>query len=196
MINRVAICNLALGWLGANLITSIEDDTTEGHLCRANYEPVRDAVLEAHNWVFATRWEKLVKLADNGDAPYASAFQLPVDVLHVIYCGTIDYPTKWRREGQVIVTETSECLIQYVFRHENESYYPPLFTQALAARLAADLAIPLVQSRTLQSDMFTLYLQKVKEAASRDNQQGTSRRLRSRWLSRGRSTSGVAGPYV
>lgn len=195
MINRVAICNIALGWLGANLITSIDDDTTEGHLCRANYEPVRDAVLEAHNWAFATKWAKLVRLADNGDAPYASTFQLPVDMLHVTFCGFgYNYPSKWRREGQTIVTDASECLIQYVFRNENDSYYPPLFVQAVAARLAADLALPLVQSRTLQSDMYTLYLAKVKEAASRDNQQGTSRRIRSKWLVRG--SGFVAGPYV
>ena len=196
MSTRVSICNQALGWLGANLITSLDDETTEANLCKANYDSLRDAVLESQNWTFATAWEKLIKLSTSPTSLYPNSFQIPADAIHIIYCG-VDYdnPVNWRREGQTIVTDDGNCTIQYIKRIEDEAQFSSLFTQALAARLAADLAIPLTKSRTMQSDMFQLYQVKLKEAASRDNQQGRSRRIRSRWLNRAGASSS-AGPTV
>lgn len=194
--SKISICNQALGWLGANLITSFEDGTTESNLCNSNYDPLRDAVLEQHNWTFATTWEELVMLANPPISLYPNSFQIPTDALAVTFCGIdYDHPVRWRREGSAIVTDESRCVIQYIRRVEDEAQFTPLFTQALAARIAADLAIPLTDNRTLQSDMFQLYQVKVKEAASRDNMQGRSRRIRSRWLNRAGSSSS-AGPVV
>ena len=52
MTTETEICNIALGYLGANRITSldIEEDSTEHLLCSENYEILRDAVLEEREW--------------------------------------------------------------------------------------------------------------------------------------------------
>jgi hypothetical protein len=52
--------------------------------------------------------------------------------------------------------------------------FSPLFVQALAARIAADAAIPMTENRQLQVDMWGLYGDKLREAAARDGQQGTN----------------------
>lgn len=195
--SQVSICNQALGWIGANQITSIDDDSTEAVLCKANYEPIRDSVLEAHNWTFATVWAQLTEVVDPPYSVYPHSFQIPTDSLTVLFCGIdYDHPANWRREGQHIVTDEENCTIQYIYRVVDEAQFPPLFTQAFAARLAADLAIPITNSRSMQTDMYNLYMAKLKEAASRDNQQGRSRRIRSVWLNRAPGRGSVAGPTV
>ena len=55
MSNRVDIANLSLTWMGANLITSLEDEAPEAQILKANYDLARDATLEAHEWSFAIK---------------------------------------------------------------------------------------------------------------------------------------------
>ena len=48
------ICNLALSWLAAESIEDLGDDTRRAELCALNYPAVRDLVLEARDWAFAS----------------------------------------------------------------------------------------------------------------------------------------------
>ena len=185
----VSICNQALGLVGASTIISLDDNTTEAVLCKALYEPVRDAVLEAHNWTFALKWYDLPQLASPPLSEYANAYQLPGDVLRVVFVGT-DYerPAEaWRREGSSIVTDANTCKCQVVHRVVDTAKYTPLFTQALVARLAADMAMSLTKSRSIMEIHFQVYQAKVREAARIDGMQGTPKRIRSRWIQRGRA---------
>ena len=64
MATAVSICNQALSLVGANSIISLDDNTTEARLCKAIYEPVRDALLEEHAWTFAIKWIDIPRLAN------------------------------------------------------------------------------------------------------------------------------------
>lgn len=175
MTSEVSICNQALGWLGANLITSLGDDTTEGHLCRANYANLRDSVLEDRDWTFATARASLPRIVDAPPFEYSSAHQLPVDLIRLIGVWAGDYDREqidYAKEGKVILSDRDIVNIKYIYRVEAPHDFTPGFSQALAARIAVDLALPLVQSRTLQSDMFTLYSAKLVSASANDGMQG------------------------
>lgn len=198
MTTEVSICNQGLGWLGANLITSLDDESREAQLCKANYQYLRDAVLEAGNWTFATQWFDLAKLNNPPLSEYANSFEIPSEVLRVMFCG-LDrrHPTTWQREGNAIVTNDSRCRIQAIRRIDDPARFSTLFAQALAHRIAADLAIPLTNSRSLAETHTALYIAKMKEAESMDNSQGRSRRIRSRWLTGARAQGPrTMGPTV
>ncbi len=49
---RIDVVNIALTWLAANQITSLEDDSAEARLMKSNYYQTRDATLEAAEWYF------------------------------------------------------------------------------------------------------------------------------------------------
>lgn len=185
----VAICNFALGLVAGKLIVTLDDETTEARLCKVSFDQVRDAVLEAKAWTFATR---RYVLAPSAEAPlfgWGKQFPLPADVLRVLWCddGSGDRRLDWAREGQAILADVEAVHLVAIARVEDAALWSPAFAQAMATRLAAELAVPLSENRSLQADLWTLYERKLKEAATLDGMQGRAERFppsriaRSRW---------------
>lgn len=189
MATVVSICNQAMGWLGANPITSLNDNTTESRLCSANYDDLRRAVLEDVAWTFAAGRMRLDAIAADDDVDdWGERDRFKIKNLDkVITINRVYYDQKedlqaddWIREGEYIsipALGSRYLFIKYTKDIENPRLFPPGFVQALAARLAADLAIPITQSRQLQEDMWALYSAKVKSAAANDGSQGSNERI-------------------
>ena len=197
--SEVSICNQALGLVGANSITALDDDQREAKLCQLNYEPVRDAVLAEHAWTFATKWLDIPAVANPSPGEFPNEFPLPPDVIAVLFVGqNYRHPENWQVENNAIRASVQTCRCQVVYQVTDTSKFSSMFTQALVARLASELAIPITNSRTLMENMYALYERKVQMAAAKDNQQGRSRRIRSTWLVNARNRSGnvSAGPVV
>ena len=216
MASQVSICNLALGWIGANLITSLDDDNREAQLCKTNFADIRDAVLEEREWTFAVRRLSLAPTVLKPVYGYGNQFLLPPDVIRVLnipdttfgdtlsfFTGAIRQAQQgpdqqpqlpvWRKEsvdqpgtlvGQVILANTDQLLVRVIWRVTNIDLWSPMFIHAVAARIAADLAIPLTQNRTLQSDMWNLYDLKLRKAAVMDGMQGRMEIKRSEAIQR------------
>lgn len=199
--SEVAICNQALGWLGGSLITSIDpvEDSQESKLCAANYENLRDAVLEDAEWTFAIKRAEPAALAATPIYGFDKAFQLPSDCIRVLEVSNASESStassatmggrynkiEWVREGdQILVLGVERIYIRYIQRIEDTTKFSPAFDQALAARLAMDLAIPLTNSRALQQDMAAMYGEKKALAAATDGMQGRSRKTRADSLTR------------
>ncbi len=188
--SETQICNLALAELGAAQITSLTDNTTEAKLCALWYEPARDAVLHDGVWSFATARAALVADATAPSWGYSTRFLLPNNTLHVfeVYDDPEDpQPTihRWEVEGDYLLADRETVWIRYVQRIEDVTRFRPLFTQALVYRLAAELAVPIVQSRALKDGMEQLYQQRLQAALNTDGMQGHNRRV----TSRGRMTT-------
>jgi hypothetical protein len=204
MASQVSICNQALGWLGANLIISLNDDNKEAQLCKTNYPDIRDAVLEEREWTFCVRRISLSPLVLEPVYGYTNQFLLPPDVIRILNVpdtrfgdtddnligtglgGAHEGPDQqpqlgtFRVEslqeptatGKVVLANVDSLFMRVIWRVTNIGLYSPMFIQALAARIAADLAIPLTQNRTLQRDMWTLYKDKLTRASAMDGIQG------------------------
>lgn len=175
MPSEVSICNQALGWLGGNLITSLDDKTTEANLCKANYDGLRRAVLEELPWRFAVSRNIPSKLAEVPEFEYSSKFQLPVDLIRLTSVFTMDEGHSvldWEMEGDTVLCNEDSIAIKYIKDIEDVFIFSAGFTQALAARLAVDLAIPLTESRSLQADMAKLYTDKLNGAITLNSMQG------------------------
>ena len=203
-ISPVAICNLALGWLGGDLIISLDDPSVEAKLCKANYELLRDAVIEEREWTFAVKRLEPAGLVAGPLYGFDKAFQIPPEVIRVLQVsragevidGTIiegsflsatrggtgtgrETRIEWNREADMIFANNSDRIfIRALIRIEDTTKYSPSFDQALAARLAMELAIPITNSRTLQKDMASLYVEKMRLAAATDGMQGRSQNVR------------------
>ena len=172
MASEVQICNLALAKIGDEQITSLSDNSKAARLCNLIYEPTRDAALRAHPWNFAV---KRVALALSATAPayeFDSQFALPTDFLRLLGTDMLD-TAKLSVEGSFLLCNEDAIIIKYVARIEDPNQFDWLFIEALSARLAAEMAIQMADSRTLSVDLFNLYSSKLAEARTADATEGT-----------------------
>lgn len=205
--SEVAICNIALSWLGGDLIISLDDETVEAKLCKANYAPLRDAVLEEREWTFAVKRIELAALQAVPLYGFDKAFQIPpatIRVLQVSRAGE-DVTTgnafsntgvasssrggtgmgretriEWNREQDTVVANSADRIFARVItRITDTTKFSSAFDQALAARIAMDIAIPLTNSEKLQQSMAGMYGEKMRLAAGSDGMQGRSFNVRS-----------------
>jgi hypothetical protein len=184
----IEICGLAMGMLGTAAPTSFDDDSDEARACKAAYAPARDAVLgdPKTTWTFAL--QQLVLNAPDVTAPlfdYPYRYLLPGDVLraHRADDGSGAYRAQWEVQGRYILMDSPQVYLTAVMKVEDTSLFPASFCLAVATRLAAELAVALTENRQLQTDLWNLYAQKVKDAAAADGRQGTTVRTRSDYLS-------------
>ncbi len=194
---RIDICNIALTWLGADHITSIEDEAIEARMLKANYYLARDATLEAHEWSFAIK--RFIPTRTVADPVWGAAnrFSVPSDIIRVLrveagggILGGYDSlhsidrrpEADWLIESGYIITNADAIVCKAIRRIEDEGIYSPLFVHAFAAHLAMLMAYPLTESDTKFRAMSALYTLKLKDAKSRDGLQGSSKRIRNRTL--------------
>ena len=209
MTTETEICNIALGYLGANRITSldIEEDSTEHLLCSENYEILRDAVLEEREWTFAVKRVDLVPSTDEIVFGFERLFQKPSDSVRILTVhddsvirpqpittpqpvsrGVHDLPQLegWQVEGEFILANAELIHVRYNRRVSETGSFSATFTQALAQRLAAEFALPLTESRSLFDKMWASYAAKIVMGGVSDGMQGRTRRVRSQALIRRR----------
>jgi hypothetical protein len=162
MSSDVEICNIALSRVAfTQPIASFTERSKPAEQCRTFYAPMRELVLQAFPWPFA---ESIVALADLGSpAPgWAYRYRYPADCLSV---REIVQPG-WRRAlssdqqipfkigydagGRVIHTDQPEASCRFTFKVEDSTLFDAQFADALAWRLAMELALPVSSKPDLQ----------------------------------------------
>lgn len=174
-ISEVDIANMALGWLGIPRIVNLADNDE----CFNNYPICRDACLEDVDWSFAI--ERFVLSTPVDVAPafgYSYQYLLPTRVLRVIDVNDGEYP--WVREGNRILTDQATCEVRAVVRVTDTRLFSSSFIQALAARLAATIAIPLTSSKSIAETWWGAYGVFKTAAQANDGRQGTTQQMRRR----------------
>lgn len=177
-LSSIAICSRALMKLGADGITSFEEGTAEAEVAASLYGPIRDAMISAYPWGFATGQVGLGRLEAEPVADYTYAYQLPSDYLRVLSAGVggrgrgINYRIAERR----LHTDASEVTLTYIFRPD-ETTFPPFFDQALIARLAAEFCIPLTDSTSRAEVLQALAKVEFQQAKLIDSQQESTTQI-------------------
>lgn len=174
----IALASRALIRLGAAPISSFNDGTAESEIAGALYAPVRDALLSAYGWSFATGQVALTKLETPPEADYASAFALPNDYLRALSAGTggKGRGLNYRIARGTLQTNVDAVLLTYIFRPEEEEF-PPYFDQVLIARLAAEFTIPVTENTSRAEAMFNLAEKEFERARQIDAQQDSPSRI-------------------
>jgi hypothetical protein len=177
-LSDIALCSRALIRIGAAPITSFDDGTAESEIAGALFGPVRDALLSAYSWSFATGQIELSILDTPPLADYANAFQLPADYLRAMSAGTggRGRGLNYRIARNALHTDSPAVLLTYVFRPEEEEF-PPYFDAALITRLAAEFTIPITENTARAEAMFRLAELEYARARQIDAQQDTPGRI-------------------
>lgn len=171
--SEVAVCNKALGLIGDKIITALDEDSKAGRLCTLLYGQCRDAVQRAHPWNCCISRATLPALSSTPDWGYDYEYALPTDpyCLRVLHMEDLSY--EFKIERRKLLTNEDSCKILYVARIVAVAEWDKLLVDAVAARLAHELAIPITDSRTLAETRWALYESILSEARSIDAQEGT-----------------------
>ena len=185
MTSPVEICNLALGQLGAERISNIENpQTPTEQLCQLYYPIVRDALLESRDWTFLIKRATLdTPTAVVPDWCYGKAFQLPTDVYRVIDVrrnpqANTQNETEWQREGDKIVCNLDVIYVRYITRDVFSANYSGLFVMAFAMVLAAKMCIQITENNSMKQALLREAQAAIDEAAALDGMQGRHEQIR------------------
>jgi len=172
-LSALALCSRALIKIGAAPITSFEEGTAEAEVAANLYSSVRDALLSAHPWSFATTQATLALLAAAPAADHAFAFRLPVDFLRAISAGAGTGQGRglsYRIHEQALHADSEAVTLTYIFRPA-EGEFPPFFDAALIARLAAEFCLPLTENSSRAELLYRFAEQDMRAARLIDSQQ-------------------------
>lgn len=185
MASKIDIFNMALSHIGITSTVADElERSPERITCSRFFDTCRDALLSYKDmdWNFArTR----VVLADIGNPPdgWSYQYRYPNDCINAlaIEFPGMRYPAERNRipfqivyeaSGRAILTDQPEATLLYVKRLVEVERYPSPFVEALALRLAAQIAMPLGKSQSMRSELLQLAEQAIQVAmASSLNEQ-------------------------
>ena len=169
---EVEICKLALvEGLGAQPITSLDDDSNAAKSCKRLYPQCRNELLVDLCPAFAVTRALLAQLATAPVYDFTYRYQLPTDCLFPL---ETDYPGEtWRQESNTLVSYYSPCYLKYIKRVTDTSLFSPSFVKVLTAYLTARLAFPITKSAAMVDRAMAAYQQIRDEGSAEENQIGT-----------------------
>lgn len=171
-LTAIGLCARALLKIGAAPISGFSDGTAEAAVAAGLFGPVRDGLLSAQAWSFATRQTPLARLAAVPAADFAAAFQLPGDFLRALSAGTggRGRGLTCRIQGNCLLADAEAVTLTYIARPAEEDF-PPFFDQALIARLAAEFCLPLTENTARAEALWRLADAEFRRARLVDAQQ-------------------------
>ena len=165
MLSQVAIGNAALSKLGEPPIIDFADGSKAARSVNEAFPRVRDALLRSHLWSFAMTRAQLAKLKTKPLFEFQSQYEIPTDLLRLVQIGEIfvgynpsNYinsdSVDYRVEGKLLLTDfgssSAPLAIKYVRRVTDTTTWDPLFDEAIACKLAVELANTITQSDQLK----------------------------------------------
>lgn len=182
MASKIAICNMALGWLGAPPIASLTENRPEARYADQYYDSALETTLRDHRWNFAQRRVRLapVTVPEGYAGVYEYAYALPTDCLQAhkvldVVENEFDFEVALAPDGgsKILLTKTTAAYLAYTAKVTVPELYDPDFTRALAKRLAADLAVPILKNNPQKvQEAETLYERALVKAKLSDYREG------------------------
>jgi hypothetical protein len=161
------LANAALAYLGDSPVSAITDeDSKPARLCNQFAQASIDEVLRLHRWNRATKRATLVADASAPDHGWDLSYRLPDGCLRILdingeaYEDTLEYFTL---EADRLLTNEDEVTITYIGRIDI-GLCDPLCQDAIALRLAAKIAVPLLGSQEMRAVMSGLAQKALHEA--------------------------------
>lgn len=169
----VEICNMALVRLGVGtlIINLITDDSKPAELCRLFYDNVRDEVLRDHPWTCATTWASLAQLEETPINGYSYAYALPTSPKCLRVLNASDEDIDYRIESGKLYTDEEEITIRYIARVTDPTLFDSYLVDAIALRLASELAYALPNKQSMRQDLLAEYVAALRRARGRDAQE-------------------------
>lgn len=164
-VSAVSVCNMALGFMGQSelLIDSLDESSNTARCCKVYYDQCRRSLLCEFPWRFAQVTEALPLLGESHPG-YRLAYGYPSSCLRLLRIisgeffsasdfdpGCVFKVARARSGGRCVLTDAGLAYAVYVYDVEDPTEFPPFFVDALAWRLAVELATVLTGTSSLQS---------------------------------------------
>ncbi len=191
MASTVDIFNLALSNIAAKaFVQSVTEDSNERKYCSANFQPAFDALMEDHDWGFASDDDDLALIRESTDVPpprvpwiYEYAYPAEaVKVREIIRDTDNEKPVPFEVKlndsatGKVILTDKQEAKARWTRRITNTTLLSPRAAEAVAWKLATMIVIPLTHNLKLKQSAEQSYLNAIAEAKKSDFNEGYNRK--------------------
>ncbi len=173
------IANRALILVGANTISSFDEDSEEGRVSNSMYEDMIRTLLISSRWRFATKQATLNLLSDTPQGRYTRKYQLPSDYLMLHAITVNDLVIEYNVYEDEVYADTSEAdvlIADYTFRTA-EANFPSYFIMLAEYRLATILATALARDEQMASLFDVQTTRLAQQAKTLDSQQQTTRKL-------------------
>lgn len=166
------VMNSALIKVGSDPISSPTDNVRRAQICNTLFQYLADEVMGSSPWRFALR---RTTLAPNSNTPpygYQFSYDIPEDCLRLLYTPgeVFDWEVEdggdWSDSETQILSNQSTLQMKYIFRNTDVSTWDARFCEALAWRLAMELALALTQSVELKQEAEKSYEKALAEARS------------------------------
>jgi|TARA_R110002167_G_scaffold174820_2_gene373764 hypothetical protein len=177
--DKTGIANLALGNLGEARIQNLNDNNSRARACNQRLDDVITAVLRMHTWNSAL---ERATLANVGSPIFGwnYIFQLPSDCIKVVEVNPV---SKFQVEKKNILSNESTLNLLYVANPLDISNLDSLLIEAIAMKLALEIAETLTSKVNLKQEMMQKYVIALQEARAANSHDKTpEHRERSSYL--------------
>jgi hypothetical protein len=185
MLPQLDIYNMALTMVGSNPLLSLNENNIRSTVLNLNFNTTVNGLLEDVDWSFAMRRVVL-------DTPSVTppewggmyVFDLPDDCIRArrlfsdISALRLVPSQDWSVENNQLLTHFTPAYLQYISNAVNHEDTSPLFTKALALKLASDICVPLTKNTQLKQDLLREHTLTLKDAIVADGRQGGDERIR------------------
>jgi len=150
MASVVGICNAALTVIGVRKIVSLTEDSEQARVCNLRYADCRDAVLRLFPWTCAAARKSLARDSERPGFGFDYQYQLPTNpwclrVLTLNEDAQGESQNEFVIEGRLLLTDATSADIRFIKRVDNPAEMDPLLRDAIAAKLASEIAFKLTK---------------------------------------------------
>lgn len=189
MASKIQICNMALSLIKSGPIVSLGDDSQEAEACNLWFSVCLDDLFGNTEWRFLRAYKKLTQIARPDGQDYYT-FAYPANCAKVIAvmrseCAAIKYLSNERVQAadytlmqgetdRVIASSHNALTAVYIKDPDDITQLSPMLVLALAHKLAAYIAMPIVGgsgARSLARENNESYSYKLAEARTHDASQ-------------------------
>lgn len=189
-----AIYNMAIGMVGGTRCTSLSDTSVEVTVLNEIWPVAVDDAISGRDWSFARKVALLAPVPDPLTllGQNRACFAVPNDSAALRQISdSLDFDPdnayEWEIQGQVIVVDSSPGAVLWA-RFTRILREPALFDgpfiACLVARLAAELALPITNSKTTFEMLWKLYEDRLSSSSTHNGMQGKRTRFAKGKLSR------------
>lgn len=174
MPSTIDICNIALNKIGEDLVSEVSTSasTEAGKKCALLFDHARRMTLYAAQPRWAMAQADLAALSTVPNDEWSYAHQVPAGTIRVLKVAN----TSSRANSSEIAfemfgdnalcSEEEDVTILYIKDVQNTGYWDPYFIEALALRLAADLAAGLADKRLMVPGLLREFREVVYQAGA------------------------------
>ncbi len=176
--SEIEVMNRALDFLREAPIASIDENRLPARWMKRNFPAVRNQVANMHIWKFMMQRATLAADPTPPAWEWSYQYRKPTDCLRVLplrHEGKMDgILIPHQVEGDFILTNAPAPLrIRYLKLETNVAKWPATFINAVAAKLAEELAPQLTGKQSAAGDMKVKFSEYMTMAASIDSAEGS-----------------------